>query len=138
MLILCWYLTVVPSAAEDFLLEFLDETFIATSPNQAWSNWLDLLRLITASRKEEACGDTEAEIFEANKSSNNITDFHVTYKCYMHVITAMEKAAAAQSDIQKIRLEFPFLCDLWNIWNNFFYNQKICELDFSTNLKYDI
>lgn len=92
------HIPVIPLAAEDDLLKWLDAKFNELAPKEAWSKWLDLLRRIQKPLAENAGGDADADDNDDDSNEdNNLIDvdifddtepntfdetIYTSYKCY--------------------------------------------------------
>lgn len=109
---------VIPLAAEDHLLQWLDSKFIEMSESDAWSKWLDLLRLVNAPLKENGPGNTElngstedshlvdVDIFDDTEPNTFDETAYTSYKCYGFLIKHINAATFDIIQKDKILAEF--------------------------------
>lgn len=107
---------VIPLAAEDHLLQWLDSKFIEMS--NAWSKWLDLLRSVYAPLKENEAANTElnestedshlvdVDIFDDTEPNTFDETAYTSYKCYEFLIKHINAATFDTIQKDKILAEF--------------------------------
>lgn len=109
-------LLVIPLAAEDYLLEWLDSKFVKIDNKSAWSKWLDLLRLVykpLQSNEDDNAnenGNTEnslvdVDIFDDSEPNMFDETIYTSYKCYNFMIRRMENS----TEKENILIEFATL-----------------------------
>lgn len=115
---------VIPLAAEDHLLKWLDSKFAELAKYDAWSKWLDLLRLIhgpSSDNNVESCntnGNVEddnlvdVDIFDDTEPNTFDETIYTSYKCYNYLTKQVEIATLDSANKQEILSEFK---DLQNI-----------------------
>lgn len=115
---------VIPLAAEDHLLQWLDSKFIEIAKHDAWSKWLDLLRLVHAPLKENDTGNitsngsdedshlVDVDIFDDTEPNTFDETVYTNYKCYKFLIKHIGAATLDVSQKEKILSEFSSLKNL--------------------------
>lgn len=112
---------VIPLAAEDYLLKWLDTRFHGIANEMAWSKWLDLLRLVYASLREDNdqksglngdCDDStliDVEIFDDSEQKSFDETAYTSYKCYTFLVKCVNASTLNIAEREKILSEFPNL-----------------------------
>ncbi|XP_055295122.1 thyroid adenoma-associated protein homolog [Sitodiplosis mosellana] len=87
---------VIPLAAEDHLLQWLDSKFVQIARNDVWSKWLDLLRLVFAplgKKQEDSANDDnnednliDVEIFDDSEPNTFDEAIYSSHKCYTYMV----------------------------------------------------
>lgn len=107
---------VIPLAAEDHLLQWLDTRFSKISSTDAWSNWYDLLHLVYTSSTEKV-----DEKIETNNDDNHLIDvdifddtepntfdesIYTSYKCYTFLVKHIKNSTLTDARKEEIFVEF--------------------------------
>ncbi|XP_031638647.1 thyroid adenoma-associated protein homolog [Contarinia nasturtii] len=110
---------VISLAAEDHLLQWLDTKFIEFAKKEAWSKWLDLLRLIykplAGNADENVDGDSnednliDVDIFDDTEANTFDETIYTSYKCYNFVVKHINNAPLDSVKKQEILTEFATL-----------------------------
>lgn len=108
----------IPLAAEDFLLQWIDTKFTSFGEDSTLLNWLKLLRRVYMPLSENSPIDRndvgtngdcshliDVDIFEASEPNTFDETIYTNYKCYQYLIKYIECAA----DKEKTLVEFPLL-----------------------------
>lgn len=113
-------ISVIPLAAEHNFLEWLDTRFSKMTKNEAWSAWLQLLRLVY-----NPCAQDTEQIVNSNDETNNLIDVEIfddtepnifdetiytAYNCFNYVVKNMKNCASLDADSkEKIFSEYSAL-----------------------------
>lgn len=100
----------IPLAAEDHLLEWLDMRFVGVAEEEAWSRWLHLLRLIYDPATEKgdgnigAGGDTadknliDVDIFDDTEPNTFEETVYTSYKCFNFLLKHASQMAGDKKE----------------------------------------
>lgn len=112
---------VIPLAAEDYLLQWLDTKFVQIAEKDVWSNWLNLLRLVFApvvrnqDENTAATSDNnednlvDVEIFDDSDANTFDETIYTSYKCYTFLVKHINDAQLNVNQKQRILSEFEIL-----------------------------
>lgn len=108
--------SVIPLAAEDHLLQWLDSIFTHISKAGAWSNWLDLLRLVysplTVGKVESNQDESnlvDVDIFDDSEPNTFDETIYTSYKCYTFLMKQIEKSTLTDAEKEQIFIELASL-----------------------------
>lgn len=111
----------IPLAAEDDLLLWLDSRFIEIAQTEAWSKWHDLLQLVYSpladesdERPEANSNDEEShlvdvDIFDDTEPNTFDETIYTSHKCYIFMMKHVESAPIGESEKNEIRSKFTAL-----------------------------
>lgn len=112
---------VIPLAAEDHLLQWLDTKFIDLAKENASQKWMDLLRLIYAPLKENAAKNIDSnedsqlidvDIFDDTEPNTFDETAYTCHKCYVFLIKHIDATELDSSHKDTILAEFSSLRNL--------------------------
>lgn len=119
-----YLISVIPLAAEHKFLEWLDKRFSEIVKGEAWSAWLQLLRILVYNPSAQ---ETEQNI-NPNNATNNLIDVEIfddtepnifdetiytAYNCFNYMVKNLNNCTSVDVDKRdKIFLEFSALKNL--------------------------
>lgn len=117
------FISVIPLAAEDNMLAWLDRRFIQINKNEAWSAWLQLLRLVynpgTQEVKQNADPNNSAdslidvEIFDDTEPNIFDEPIYTASKCFRFMLKNMKNCTSLEATTkEKVIAEYSILNEL--------------------------
>lgn len=112
---------VIPLAAEDEFLHWIDAKFLEVAQTEAWSKWYDLLQLVYNPLKDESDEKPETN---SNNDNNHLVDVDIfddteantfdetiftSHKCYIIMMKHIENATIDPIKKDEIRSKFTSL-----------------------------
>lgn len=95
---------VIPLAAEDHFMKWLNKRFIEMSEDEAWSAWLHLLRSVYSPQIQEAEQNTNAknaannlidvEIFDDTEANIFDETIYTAYRCFNFMLRNMNNCTS--------------------------------------------
>lgn len=116
-------ISVIPLAAEHHFLEWLDKRFIEISKDEAWSAWLQLLRMVHNPQTQEAEQNMDpkndannlidVEIFDDTEANIFDETIYTAYKCFNFMLKNMNNCTTLDArSKEKIISEYSNLKEL--------------------------
>lgn len=114
---------VIPLAAEDFLLDWLNEEFKSQSSKcETWISWHKLLQRIYSDNDDDVLNSVEQNgqdsddnnlldvvIFEADEHNTFDEAIYTHYKCYKKLLSNLKESGSQEEKGDYIQAEFPSL-----------------------------
>lgn len=111
----------IPLAAEDDFMRWIDSKFVEIAQTEAWSKWYDLLQLVYSPLKDDSDEKPETnsnsedshlidvDIFDDTEANTFDETVYTSHKCYIFMMKHIENATIDPAKKDEIRSQFTSL-----------------------------